>query len=152
MLYNLLKSICIYFDRYLIICPLIFLVYIYIYIYYTFSQKRRRYFVIVHYNILKIFFSLQAAFLAIKSTGGKLLVFQSGKLIIFYTTNFVLLSCYNTIFVTLQFMFHISYAVDYAVPPFCSFLLKDVYIRLHIQKRKKKGNTASSLIHVSVIL
>ena len=32
MLYNLLKSICIYFDRYLIICPLIFLVYIYIYI------------------------------------------------------------------------------------------------------------------------
>ncbi|XP_065633027.1 protein transport protein SEC24 B-like [Quercus suber] len=45
--------------------------------------------------------AVQAAFLAIKSTGGKLLVFQSGKLIIFYTTNFVLLYCYNTIFVTL---------------------------------------------------
>ena len=65
MLYNLLKSICIYFDRYLIICPLIFLVYIYIYILYFFTKKKKvfRYCTLQHF---KDFFLIVGCFLGNK--------------------------------------------------------------------------------------
>ena len=68
MLYNLLKSICIYFDRYLIICPLIFLVHIYIYIYkyIIFSQKKKKVFCYCTLQHFKDFVLIVGCFLGNK--------------------------------------------------------------------------------------
>lgn len=75
--------------------------------------------VCLHFAILSLF---QAAFLAIKSTGGKLLVFQSGKLVSPYKSIHVLgVFGLKKCVCLLSFLFLLASEINYTVFPSSSF-------------------------------